>query len=123
MRWAMLAVAAALLVLCAADPAWAGYGALARDQATGKFGLSWNKQTQKAAEEAAMKDCGESTCKIVFRSGPRQCGAIATATKEKSTAWGAARKRTRAAAELAAMQDCQKHTSGQCKLRATGCNR
>lgn len=125
MRRARMMVAgfAALAVSLAAAPAFAGYGALARDQASGKFGLTWNKPTQKEADAAAMKDCAESSCKIVFRSGPRQCGAIATATKEKSTAWGAGRKHSRAAAELTALNDCQKHTSGQCKVRAAGCNR
>ena len=113
-----LAVAAVLAV--AAGPAFAGFGALARDDATGKFGLSWDKATQNQAEEAAMKDCAESSCKIVFRTHARQCGAIATA--EKGTGWGAATRGHRDAAALAAMTDCQKHTSGQCKVRASGCN-
>jgi hypothetical protein len=113
----------ALAISAAAAPARAEYGALARDNATGKFGLSWGKQTQQQADDAALKDCADTTCKIVFRSLPHQCGAIATATKENSTAWGAGRKAGRAAAELAAINDCQKHTDGQCKVRAGGCNR
>jgi Domain of unknown function (DUF4189) len=117
------AVLSAVLATFAAAPAFAGYGALAHDQATGKFGLSWDKQTQIQADEAAMKDCAESSCKIIFRSRPRQCAAIATSTVEKSTAWGAGLKGTRDAARLAAIKDCQKHTAGQCKERAVGCNR
>lgn len=115
------AAALSALFLMTAAPAWASYGALAQDQTSGKFGLSWNKQTQKEADEAAMKDCGESSCKIVFRTHSRQCGAIATA--EKGNAWGAAYRGGRDAAALAAMNDCQKRTSGQCKVRAAGCNR
>jgi hypothetical protein len=118
-----LAIAMSAVLAAAATPAWAGYGALAHDTATGKFGLSWDKQTQKEAEDAAMKDCGETDCKIVFRARSHECGAIATATVANSTAWGAGLKKNRAAAELAAVTDCQKHTKGQCKLRAAGCNR
>jgi hypothetical protein len=118
-----LAVALSALFIAAATPAWAGYGALARDNATGKFGLSSDKQTQKAADEAAIKDCGDSACKIVFRTRSHQCGSIATATAEKSTAWGAGQGSTKSAAELTAITNCQKHTKGQCKVRAAGCNR
>lgn len=116
-----LAAALSALFIAAATPAWAGYGALARDQSSGKFGLSWDKQTQKEADAAATKDCGESDCKIVFRTHSHQCGAIATA--EKGKAWGAAYRGARDAAALAAINDCQKRTSGQCKVRAAGCNR
>lgn len=111
----------ALLAIMAAAPAFAGYGALARDQATGKFGLSWDKQTQREADDVAIRDCGESSCRIIFRTTAHQRGAIATA--EKGTAWGAAYRGQRAAAALAAMNDCQKRTEGQCKVRANGCNR
>jgi len=113
----------ALLMTAAALPAYAGYGALAHDDASGKYGLSWDKATQRQADELAMKDCVESSCKIIFRTKARQCGAIATAEKPGSSAWGGSVKPTRDAAALAAMNDCQKHTSGQCKVRASGCNR
>ena len=112
----------AALLAISAHPAWAEYGALARDPATNKFGLSWNEQTAKRAEEIALKDCGASACKIVFHTGPRQCGAIATA--EKGNAWGASDRGNRKdAVELAAMKTCQEHAPGQCKVRASGCNR
>ncbi|HEX5454638.1 MAG TPA: DUF4189 domain-containing protein [Stellaceae bacterium] len=118
-----LAAAFSALFIAAATPAWAGYGALAHDNATGKFGLSWDKQTQKEADAAAVKDCGEGACTIVFRTRSHQCGAIAKATAEKSTAWGAGRGNSKSAAELAAVTNCQKHTKGQCKLSTAGCNR
>jgi transcription elongation factor len=116
-----LAAVLSAFFLASATPAWAGYGALAHDQTSGKFGLSWDKQTQKEADDAAMKDCAQSDCKIVFRTHSRQCGAIASA--EKGNAWGASYRGARGAAALAAMNDCQKRTSGQCKVRAAGCNR
>jgi Domain of unknown function (DUF4189) len=117
------ACVSAFVVTIAAAPAFAGYGALAHDDASGKFGLSWDKATQRQADETAMKDCVESSCKIIFRTKARQCGAIATSEKQGSTAWGGAVKPTRDAAALASMNDCQKRTSGQCKVRASGCNR
>lgn len=120
-RPALFAFALSTLLVSAA-PAFAGYGALAHDEATNKFGLSWNEQTERRAEETAMKDCGNSSCKIIFRTGPRQCGAIAT--PDKGNAWGASDRGNRKdSVELAAMKGCQGRSSEQCKVRASGCNR
>ena len=121
-RATLLALAiSALLAGTAATPAFAEFGAFARDQGTNKIGLSWGKQTQRQADDAAMKDCAESSCKIVFRTRAKQCSAVATA--EQGDAWGASFRPQKDAAELAAMNDCQKRIKGQCKVRASGCNR
>jgi hypothetical protein len=112
---------AALLASAAAQPAFAGYGALAYDEANGKYGLSANEATQAKAEEVAIKICGGDKCKIVFRAAAKECGAIATA--ESGNAWGAGKRPQRAAAELDAIQNCQKRTKGQCKLRGAECNK
>ena len=111
----------ALLASAAAAPALAGYGALAHDDASGKYGLSSNEETQRKADDVALKICGGDKCKIVFRTGPKQCGAIALG--ETGTAWGGGMRPQRAAAELDAMQNCQKHTKGQCKVRGSDCNK
>jgi hypothetical protein len=37
--------------------------------------------------------------------------------------WGGAQRDQRSGAELAAIENCQKRTSGQCKIRASECNR
>lgn len=115
------AAVAALLAGTAAAPAFAAFGALARDDGSGKFGLSWDKPTQGAADDAAMKDCAANSCKIIFRTRSHQCGAIATA--KEGNAWGAANRGRKDAAALAAMNDCQKRSKGQCQVRAAGCNR
>jgi Domain of unknown function (DUF4189) len=120
-RATMLLFGTCLVLSAVATPAFAEFGAFARDQATSKLGLSWGKATQKQADEAAMKDCAESSCKILFRTRPHQCSAVATA--QEGNAWGASRRPHKDAAELAAMSDCQKRTKGQCKVRASGCNR
>jgi len=111
----------AILVMLAAAPAFAGYGALAHDEETGKYGLSSNEETQSKADDVALKECGGGKCKIIFRTAARECGAIAMAAS--GTAWGAGKRPQRAAAELDAVTACQKRTSGQCKVRAADCNR
>jgi hypothetical protein len=115
------AVFAALVTLAAAAPAFAAYGAFAFDEKTGKYGVSWNEDNQGKADQAALKGCQSEQCKVVFRTGPHECGAIATA--EQGAAWGGAKRPKREGAELAAIQNCQKRTKGQCKIRANECNR
>ncbi len=111
----------ALLVSVAAAPAFAGYGALAHDDDSGKYGLSSNEESQSKAEDVALKICGSDKCKIVFRTGARECGAIAMT--EDGKVWGGAKRPQKAAAELAAMEGCQKRIKGQCKIRGAECNR
>ena len=113
-----LALAATAVI---AAPAQAEYGAFALEQATGKYGMSWNEANQKQAEDAAIKSCDAKDCKVVFRVGPKKCGAIALTDDGKI--WGGADRPTKAAAELAAMQNCQKRTKLQCKVRGSECNR
>jgi hypothetical protein len=111
----------AVLILIAASPALAGYGAFAHDESTGKYGFSWNEANQKQAEDAAIKSCNTTGCKVVFRLGPKQCGAIALT--DDGNIWGGAERSTKAAAELAAIQNCQKRTKVQCKVKGGECNR
>ena len=59
----------ALLANTAAPPAFAGYGALAHDDATGKYGLSSNEETQAKAEDVGGK------CYLDFNSG-QMCAAF-----------------------------------------------
>ena len=102
-------------------PAFAEYGAFGHDETTGKYGYSWNEKTQQLADESALKGCASEQCKIVFRTGPKECGAIAM--NDDGKIWGGAKRPTRDAAELAAMNNCQKRTGGQCKVRANECNK
>ena len=111
----------AALILLAAGPALAGNGAFALDEATGKYGFSWNEANQKQAEDAAIKSCNTTGCKVVFRVGPKLCGAIALTDDGKI--WGGADRPTKAAAELAAIQNCQKRTKVQCTVKGAECNR
>ena len=122
MRRMIMVLGIGVAIVISANPALAGFGALARDDTTGKFGLSSNEETQKKADEVAVKECGSDNCKIVFRMSPKECGAIAT-SESSGTAWGAGKASSKAGAELAAMQNCQKRTKGQCKISSSECNR
>jgi hypothetical protein len=108
-------------VLLTTAPAFAGDGAFAHDETAGKYGFSWNEASPKAAEDAALKGCASPGCKVVFRTGPRECGAIAMT--ENGKVWGGAKRDRREAAELASIENCQKRTGGQCKVRGAECNR
>lgn len=115
---AMLAVA---FVLLAAAPAFAGYGAVAYDTATGRRGVSWNQATAQKAAETALSQCGASGCKVLMRVGPLRCGALATTADGKG--WGAASRPSSDAARLAALANCGKAKLGECIVRTTDCNK
>ena len=111
----------AALVLMTASPALAAYGAFARDESTGKYGFSWNEANERQADDAAIKSCNTTGCKVVFRVGPKLCGAIAVTDDGKI--WGGSTRSTKAAAELAAIQGCQKRTEVQCAVKGSECNK
>jgi len=114
-------IAAMILVVAAAAPAWAGYGAVAYDQNTGKFGSSFNQPTPAAANEAALKKCDSAQCRV-HPVEPKGCGALAMS--DKGRAWGGADRVTLAAAESAAVVHCRSHTTtGTCTVRLSGCNK
>lgn len=94
--------------------------AFAYDEMNGRYGFSSNELTEGAADAAALKGCASSTCKIVFRTGPKQCGAIAAAGDGK--VWGGARRDREDAAEQAAIGNCEKRSGAGCKLRISRCN-
>ncbi|MBV9555351.1 MAG: DUF4189 domain-containing protein [Alphaproteobacteria bacterium] len=106
----------------AAAPARADFGAIAYDQASGRYGFSWNEGTPQRAGELAKKDCGGDSCRVI-PVAPRLCGALATAEKKESNAWGVSIRPDKGDAQARAIADCQKHTEGQCKVRGSECNR
>src|SRR5215831_11296664 len=112
--WTAIALLAFAYTLLPGIPAFAGYGAIAWDQGTGKYGASWNQPTKKGAEEAALGECGASSCQIIARIGPRMCGALATTQDGKHA--GAAWRRDREAARLAAVKNCSKDQAGECAV-------
>ncbi len=107
--------------LLAATPALAGYGAIAWDKDSGKYGGTWNRATAQQAAEAALSDCGATGCKVIMRTGAKECAALATTASGKFV--GAAARKTKDAARLAALSNCQKGKAGDCVVRASDCNK
>src|SRR6516164_3679082 len=93
------------------------YGAIAWDKETGKRGWSWNQQTQSRADEVALSECGATGCKVIMRTGRRECAALAT--NEAGKYVGAASRKDRDAARLAALANCKKGNAGECTVRVT----
>src|SRR5439155_22424206 len=83
MAWIAIALAAFGYTLWPSLPALAGYGAIAWDRGTGKYGVSWDQRTPKRADEVALSECGAGDCKVVKRVGPAMCGALATTENGK----------------------------------------
>jgi Domain of unknown function (DUF4189) len=108
-------------VVMPALPAAAGYGAIAWDKESGKSGWIFNQPTAKKAAEMAVSQCGASGCRVIIRTDPKRCAAIATIHDGKAA--GAAARSTEEAARLAAMTDCQKRKAGDCIVRASDCNK
>jgi Domain of unknown function (DUF4189) len=125
MRRALLTTAAIFAfaaVLAAAPPAFAGYGAIAWDKETGKYGWSRNQATAEKAAELAISGCGATGCKVVIRmTTAALCGALAT-TGDGKNAGGASRK-TQDEARLAALANCKKANKGECVIRIAECGK
>jgi clan AA aspartic protease (TIGR02281 family) len=100
---------------------YGGFGSFAHNESSGHYGFSWNEYDQPRADHAALQSCATNGCKVVFRVGPKLCGAIAVT--DDGMVWGGATRPTRAAAELAAFQNCQKRTKVQCTVKGAECNR
>jgi uncharacterized protein DUF4189 len=108
-------------IVLPALPALAGYGAVAWDKETGKYGVSWNQATRSKAAEMALSQCGTSGCKVVAPINPKRCGAFAST--EDGKGWGAAGRATTDEARLAALANCRKAKLGECIVRASDCNK
>ncbi len=108
-------------VLLTAAPAVAQSGAIAWDKETGKYGASWNQDTPKRAEEAALGECGATGCKVIIRTRRAMCAALAT--NESGKYAGGASRKDREAARLAALANCKKGDAGECTVRVTDCNK
>ena len=120
---AAAAIAAALFAFGTAAPAQAGFGAVAYDETSGKYGASWNKPTPAEANEQALKECASEHCRV-YPVEPRGCGALALSTKDKDKAWGGADRETLPKARSDAIAHCQTHTTaGACTVRVSGCNK
>lgn len=125
-RNGIVATTVAVLLLCGmAAPAEAGFGAVAYDQNSHKYGASWDEPTQAEAYELALKQCASPDCRV-HPVEPKGCGALALSDKDKAgnIYWGGADRETLAKAKHDAIAHCQTHTTtGSCTVRISGCNK
>jgi hypothetical protein len=119
------AAAAAIALMLVAAPAVAGFGAVAYDQNSGKYGASWDEPTPAKAYELALKQCASPDCRV-HAVEPKGCGALALTDKDKDghIYWGGADRETLARAKQDAIAHCQTHTTtANCTVRLSGCNK
>lgn len=102
--------------LAGASPAIAAYGAIAYSASTGKYGYSYNYDSQKNAERAALKHCKVSSCKVVLWY-KNACGVVA----KGDTGWGAAWAGSRTQASANAIKACSTR-SRNCKAVVWSCS-
>ena len=99
------------------------YGAIARDDTSGKSGMASNQLTQAQANEAALDMCrkkGALNCKIAV---PYFNGCAAIANGETVTGSGYANDNTQKGAEKRAINFCMEATHGQpCKIFYSACS-
>jgi uncharacterized protein DUF4189 len=114
-----------MALMLVAAPAFAGFGAVAYDQNSGRYGASWDEPTQAKAYELALKQCASPDCRVHVVE-PKGCGALALTDKDKDghIYWGGADRETLARAKEDAIAHCKTHTAtGNCTVRISGCNK
>lgn len=101
-----------------------GFGAIAYDEATGRFGASWNEPTPARANELALRQCAGGDCRV-YTVEPKGCGALALSEKDQDgrVHWGGADRATLERAKADAVAHCRTQiTTGTCTVRLSGCN-
>ena len=107
------------------------YGALAINESTGQWGISYNYTSSSLAKNAALSQCGNN-CKVVEtlkHNGPySECASFSYSKKDGSYGYdkAAARmgvghetKKSRAAEK--ATKKCEKNGGSSCKVQITFC--
>ena len=116
----LAAASAGLAVIVAAMPVRAQYGALAYDPNTRLWGRATNVPSPRDAEATALSYCRSGNCRIVTRTGPGQCGAIAAANDGSQSHYST--RPGRAEVEAAAVERCQYEARQPCHLVVVQCN-
>jgi hypothetical protein len=109
------------LAMLAPIAAAAQNGAIAYDPETRTWGRAADMASEAEAEAAALAACRATGCRIVVRTGPGECGAIA-APPHGSRHVGSTRF-SRAEAQFGAVQRCQADAGQHCDVVVAQCNR
>jgi hypothetical protein len=115
------AASAGFAIMLTAMPVLAQYGALAYDPDTRLWGRATDSPSPRDAEAAALAYCRSGGCRVVTRTGPGQCSAIAAANSGARSHWST--RPRRAEVEAAAVERCQYEAREPCHLVVVQCNR
>lgn len=97
-----------------------GFGALAIDHNHGEaYGASYNHETQRRADRAALDECGHG-CTVVVRYNTG-CAAYAADQTRGSTVYGWAPGHTEIQAKRKAMRNCANYGGQNCLIRVWSC--
>jgi hypothetical protein len=92
------------------------WGAIVYSKADGRWGMSWDHQTRKAAVEDARKTCGMDTCTVEVSFFGTSCGAFASS----DASWALSTRDDMQRAKDAALSDCGKRGK-TCRIIAASC--
>jgi hypothetical protein len=92
------------------------WGAIVYSKADGRWGMSWDHQTRKAAVEDARKTCGMDTCTVEVSFFGTSCGAFASS----DASWALSTRDDMQRAKDAALGDCGKRGK-TCRIVAASC--
>jgi hypothetical protein len=92
------------------------WGAIVYSKSDGRWGMSWDHQTRKAAVEDARKTCGTSSCSVEVSFFGTSCGAFASS----DVSWALSTRDDIQRAKDAALGDCGKRGKA-CRIIAAAC--
>ncbi|MFN3347810.1 caspase family protein [Pseudorhodoplanes sp.] len=92
------------------------WGAIVYSKADGRWGMSWDHQTRRAAVDDARKTCGADSCAIEVSFFGTSCGAFASS----DASWALSTRDDLQRAKDAALGDCGKRGK-PCRIIAASC--
>jgi hypothetical protein len=92
------------------------WGAIVYSKPDGRWGMSWDHQSRKAAVEDARKTCGTDTCEVEVSFFGTSCGAFASS----EASWALSTRDDIQRAKDAAIADCGKRGK-TCRVVAASC--
>jgi Tfp pilus assembly protein PilW len=97
------------------------YGAIAYSSSTGKWGYSYEYDSQRGAESRALAECrndgGSDDCEVTVWFN-QACGALAV---DGTGAWGADWAESKREAESKALANCKQYADKRCELLQSLC--
>jgi hypothetical protein len=92
------------------------WGSIVYGPGVGKYGISWNHNSRRAAVEDARANCGEGKCPLELSFYGKRCGAFAISDKS----WSLVQRDTIQNARSAALDECSR-TGKSCHVKDAVC--